>query len=78
MDISFPANTAPLTSAIPRPVPVPSTTMAFDVGSGGKSLTVTLADTRSGEVVRKLVYDRGGRLQSLACAGRGLLIDTAR
>jgi hypothetical protein len=52
--------------------------MAFDVGSGGKSLTVTLADTRSGEVVRKLVYDRGGRLQSLACAGRGLLIDTAR
>jgi hypothetical protein len=52
--------------------------MAFDVGSGGKSLTVTLADTRSGEVVRKLVYDRGGRLQSLAGAGRGLLIDTAR
>lgn len=62
-----------------RPVAtLPSTTLAFDVGNGGESITVTLSDRNSGEVYRKLVYDRGARLQSALRADRGRMVDVAR
>jgi hypothetical protein len=78
VEIGFSANTTSLMVAMPRPVSVAATTMDFEVGSSGKSLTVTLADTSSGEVIRALVYDRSARVQSVTGAGRGHLIDTAQ
>ncbi len=78
MEVGLSANTTSLMVAMPKPVSVASTTMDFEVGSGGKLLTVTLADTISGEVIRALVYDRSARVQSITGAGRGQMIDTAQ
>ncbi len=51
--------------------------MAFDVGAGGRSVTVTLSDRSSGEVVRKLVFHHGGPVSASTDPTRGQLIDIA-
>ena len=54
-----------------------STAMNFDVSAGGNAIVVTLSDQASGEVLRKLVYDRGGSPRGRASASRGHFIDVA-
>ena len=49
--------------------------LSFESDFRSKSLTVTLSDSRSGEVFRKLVYDRGGLLRSSPGQSTGGLID---
>ncbi len=56
---------------------MPSTDMSFAVVPGSNSIIVTLADRTSGEIFRKLVYDRSGALRSLPQAGTGGLLDIA-
>lgn len=63
---------------VPPVAALPSTTLAFDVGNGGETMTVTMSDRNSGEVYRKLVYDRGARLQSALRADRGCMVDVVR
>ena len=40
--------------------PMPSVELGFDVEPHGRAITVTMSDRSSGEVVRKMVYDRSG------------------
>lgn len=54
---------------------VPMTAMAFEVGPRSNSITVTLSDRVSGEIVRRLVYDRNAILQAQAPAGAGHSLD---
>ena len=49
--------------------------LSFESDFRSKSLTVTLSDSRSGEVFRKLVFDRGGLLRSSPRQSTGGLID---
>ncbi len=49
--------------------------LSFESDFRSKSLTVILSDSRSGEVFRKLVYDRGGLLRSLRGQSTSGLID---
>lgn len=51
-----------------------SAALSFEINSGSKSMTVTLSDQTSGEVVRKIVYDYGGRQRAVPKT-RGHLID---
>ncbi len=54
---------------------IPLTHMAFDVGLGSNSITVTLSDRVSGEIVRRLVYDRGAVLHPQGPASGGHMLD---
>lgn len=58
-------------------LPESSTMIFFDIKTGSNAITVTLSDRSSGEILRKLVYDRGGGLQPVSNAGHGRLIDIA-
>ncbi len=55
-------------------VSIPSAAMSFAIDLGGNSITVTLADRISGEVLRQLVYEFGGLPRS-ASKTNGRLID---
>lgn len=56
---------------------VHSTAMSFDINPGSNSMTVTLSDRTSGEVLRKLVYDHSGQLRRGARPKSGQMIDVA-
>lgn len=53
---------------------IPSAAMSFAIDLGGNSITVTLADRISGEVLRQLVYEFGGLPRS-ASEASGKVID---
>lgn len=53
---------------------IPSAAMSFAINLRGNSITVTLADRISGEVLRQLVYEFGG-LPRPASETSGRLID---
>lgn len=53
---------------------IPSSAMSFAINLGGNSITVTLADRISGEVLRQLVYEFGG-LPRPASEASGKVID---
>lgn len=55
---------------------VPSAAMSFAVNPNSNSVTVTLADRNSGEVLRQLVYKFGGLPRS-ASGASGKVIDVS-
>lgn len=49
--------------------------MAFDVDARNHSMTVTVSDGATGELVRKLVYDRGGVAPAALKSTMGQMLD---